>query len=465
MLRAACALGAGRRPRRLRVDLGEVTFFDCSAIGEFVGARTSMTDRKGAFSLRNVSESGVRLLRIVGLEDLIEPDPPAPLTDQPVAEDHVVTTRYDAWARACANHPTMSSPIVLERAGDVVANIARALAPPPATIDLRALPQSSASPVTPTLVVAQLLVLRRVTREWFERVPRPSRLDQADGPPADALDAVMVDMIAQVIAPLERAAFVDGLTGLLNRRAADRDVAQVLAGSRRSGRPLTVVMVDVVDLKGTNDRLGHAAGDQVLRDAAVGLATALRSGDNAYRVGGDEFLLLLPDLEVKDVVDVVGRTTVGERSAFTWGSAEWPTDGDDAATLLLLADRRLLEQRADVAVLGNSTSGQVRGSGNESVTASRTDATEQADSLRHDGRQRLVIEQAKGAIAHHFGISIAMASRRLSTYAGHDHRTVGHVAAGVMDSTIDVDELKGERITSSRPESSAQDRLVQRRGS
>ena len=87
-------------------------------------------------------------------------------------------------------------------------------------------------------------------------------------------------------------AFRDCLTGLLNRRRLDSDMSEV---GRRGPRPTAVLMVDVDHFKTVNDTHGHSVGDLVLSEVATVLSASVRSGDVAYRYGGEEFCVLLPD--------------------------------------------------------------------------------------------------------------------------------------------------------------------------
>lgn len=149
------------------------------------------------------------------------------------------------------------------------------------------------------------------------------------------------------VSDLERlalAAFVDPLTGLRNRRGLDRDLEQALALARRGERPLTVVVGDLDGLKEINDREGHAAGDRALRALGVALESALRAGDAAYRIGGDEFLLVLADTGAAEADAVVARVRT-TAPAFSCGQATFPADGEDGTSLMELADQRLLSGR------------------------------------------------------------------------------------------------------------------------
>ena len=120
---------------------------------------------------------------------------------------------------------------------------------------------------------------------------------------ASALELERAEM-HQLYGQARRAALLDGLTGLGNHRAFQDELALQLEEARRHGAPLALLLFDVDGLKAVNDSRGHAAGDRLL--AAVGQVAAaiMRRGDRAFRVGGDEFAVLLPssDLEVGKAV-------------------------------------------------------------------------------------------------------------------------------------------------------------------
>jgi diguanylate cyclase (GGDEF)-like protein len=96
-------------------------------------------------------------------------------------------------------------------------------------------------------------------------------------------------------AELERLASVDGLTGVLNRRAFQEEGEREFARARRYDRPCAVLMLDIDHFKAVNDVHGHAAGDRVLRECAGAWKAALRSQDLLGRTGGEEFCVLLPE--------------------------------------------------------------------------------------------------------------------------------------------------------------------------
>jgi diguanylate cyclase (GGDEF)-like protein len=104
-----------------------------------------------------------------------------------------------------------------------------------------------------------------------------------------------------------RLATTDPLTGLANRRTAEQRLAAEAARSQRYGHPLTVAAFDLNNFKQINDTYGHAAGDMVLREFSKRLVSAIRLSDVAVRMGGDEFLLLLPECRMEQVPVLLAR--------------------------------------------------------------------------------------------------------------------------------------------------------------
>jgi len=102
-------------------------------------------------------------------------------------------------------------------------------------------------------------------------------------------------------------ATIDSLTGLYNRRFAEQRLAAEADRSRRYGHPLTVLAIDLNDFKQINDRYGHPAGDLVLKEFAERLNSAIRVSDLAVRMGGDEFLVLLPECPPEQVRTLLAR--------------------------------------------------------------------------------------------------------------------------------------------------------------
>ena len=142
----------------------------------------------------------------------------------------------------------------------------------------------------------------------------------------------------------------DPLTGLANRTLLADRFGQMIAQAKRSGRPLSVLFIDLDDFKLVNDRLGHAAGDLLLCQVALRLQGAVRAGDTVGRISGDEFAVVLGDLASADDAALVAQKILerlaepvalaGEQTFVTGsvGIAGFPTDGQDVETLLGAAD-------------------------------------------------------------------------------------------------------------------------------
>ena len=172
----------------------------------------------------------------------------------------------------------------------------------------------------------------------------------------------------------------DALTGLANRAALFRGIDREIQRAARTGRGFCLLMIDLDDLKPINDRLGHPAGDAVLRSAASSITATIRRVDMAARYGGDEFIVLLPE------TDPVGASIVAEKIRSTIatialpagkhlpttasiGVVGFPGDGETADALMAAADSAMYTAKRlgkDRVVLA--------GSGPISVTVPRTEA-------------------------------------------------------------------------------------------
>src|SRR5580700_1287189 len=151
-------------------------------------------------------------------------------------------------------------------------------------------------------------------------------------------------------------AALDQLTGLYNRRSGEQRLAQEISRAQRHGRPLTVLLMDLNELKAINDKHGHAAGDLVIKGFAERLQRAIRGSDLAVRLGGDEFMALLPECRADEVRHVLARVGgleleyQGEkiRCHFSSGFTDYKP-GESPAELL---------KRADDALYANKRSGK-----------------------------------------------------------------------------------------------------------
>ncbi|MGQ0652342.1 MAG: EAL domain-containing protein [Betaproteobacteria bacterium] len=142
----------------------------------------------------------------------------------------------------------------------------------------------------------------------------------------------------------------DVLTGLPNRALLADRLSQAIVQAQRHARPLGVLFIDLDDFKSVNDTLGHAGGDELLKETARRLQSAVRQGDTVARISGDEFAVILADLAQPDHAAHVARKIIerlaepveirGQEAFVTAsiGIAAFPGDGTDAETLLGAAD-------------------------------------------------------------------------------------------------------------------------------
>ncbi|GAB2499484.1 GGDEF domain-containing protein [Arenimonas alkanexedens] len=110
---------------------------------------------------------------------------------------------------------------------------------------------------------------------------------------------------------LERAARVDFLTDCYNRRAIEEQGTRTLAAARRHGMPLAVLVLDIDHFKRINDELGHAAGDQALMQSVARIREEMRAEDVLGRLGGEEFIVLMPNTDSASAVSAGERIRLG----------------------------------------------------------------------------------------------------------------------------------------------------------
>lgn len=146
----------------------------------------------------------------------------------------------------------------------------------------------------------------------------------------------------------------DGLTGLYDRGRLERQGPMRVADAAAAGRPLSLILVDIDGFKATNDRHGHSAGDQVLRLVGSKLTETMRSSDDIYRYGGDEFVVLGESMGHDAALAAAERLrrTVEASSAdekmpvtISIGVASFPEDGTSLSALFASADTRLYDAK------------------------------------------------------------------------------------------------------------------------
>jgi diguanylate cyclase (GGDEF)-like protein len=140
---------------------------------------------------------------------------------------------------------------------------------------------------------------------------------------------------------LSRLAMLDELTGLPNSRMFDQRMEECVQSSRRSGKPLSLLLLDMDRFKNINDTFGHPVGDMALRTAATAIRASIRATDVAARVGGEEFAVILPDTAPAEAAKVAERVLAGIREA-----------------RLLLTDGRQVKLTASIGLAGGKVSGE-----------------------------------------------------------------------------------------------------------
>jgi diguanylate cyclase (GGDEF)-like protein len=149
------------------------------------------------------------------------------------------------------------------------------------------------------------------------------------------------------------------LTGLPNRALLLDRLTQTLARAEREQRPSAVLFLNLDRFKAINDSLGHAVGDELLRQAAERLRTAIRKEDTVARIGGDEFVILMAEIgDAENTAGIASKVLAALRVPFvieehelsvsaSCGIAISPADGTQAAVLLQRADTALYQCKAD----------------------------------------------------------------------------------------------------------------------
>ena len=203
---------------------------------------------------------------------------------------------------------------------------------------------------------------------WEDILNRRLQLsDRSDSP--IALQTALVDVLSaagmfqlpvvieyDALKNLHRSAVTDPLTGLYNRRLFNENFDKELNRARRYSHPLSLVTLDLHRFKEVNDKHGHPRGDDVLRAAAATLKKALRTSDSAFRIGGDEFALLLPQTDSSQAYGLSRRIGVVFAEvlrpleltisvSMDHGVATFPQDGEYRDQLIRIADERLYSSK------------------------------------------------------------------------------------------------------------------------
>lgn len=186
------------------------------------------------------------------------------------------------------------------------------------------------------------------------------QLQQENDSLQQALKAALQQMAAehQQLLKLQQSSQFDQLTNTPNRLLLQDRFTQGLKQAHRLGHQLGVLFIDLDHFKAINDTLGHAAGDEVLKQVSLRMQQSIRSSDTVCRYGGDEFVLLLPVLAsnadaaaiAAKIIQAVAQPMQIEgqllRLGLSLGIALYPADGDSMAALTAAADQAMYQAKA-----------------------------------------------------------------------------------------------------------------------
>jgi diguanylate cyclase (GGDEF)-like protein len=215
--------------------------------------------------------------------------------------------------------------------------------------------------------IAQVELPEAVTLDlWDQILLRRKELSENLGK-SISLKTAIVDVLASTnflrtpvlmeyedLKKLQVNAATDALTGLYNRRLFEEYFVKELNRAKRYNQHMALVMMDLHKFKDVNDRFGHQQGDQALQIAAATLRKTLRTSDYAFRIGGDEFALLLLQCDPEQATTLSRRLRVNYDGAIAplkidaplaldFGVSIFPEDGESKEALIHVADERLYE--------------------------------------------------------------------------------------------------------------------------
>jgi len=299
--------------------------------------------------------------------------------------------------------------------------------------------------------IAQIDVTETQSVElWDQALASKRELSESMGKNV-ALQAALLDVLAssgqlrlpilmeyEELRKLQITATTDPLTGLYNRRFFDDYFEKELNRSIRYNHKLALVVFDLHRFKEVNDRFGHPQGDALLQMAASTLRKSLRTSDYAFRIGGDEFALLLPQTETEQASVLSRRVRaaysdsleplhLGISLALDFGLAVYPEDGELQEVLIRVADERLYQLKnvtrtQATAAAGSEVPAPVEAKTKDAPTVSEPAATQvtpqaappaaspAAASIAAAVEQPPIAEEKKGIVEHRHWERVSLAN-------------------------------------------------------
>jgi diguanylate cyclase (GGDEF)-like protein len=207
-----------------------------------------------------------------------------------------------------------------------------------------------AMPVQALGALAAMLLLLVGFTSWMARqILRPARNLEASR-----------SRLRELYESAREAALRDSLTGLGNHRAFQEAVARMVEGSRRYGTAFSLILLDIDEFKRINDTKGHATGDQLLSEVGALISATIRHTDAAFRIGGDEFALLLPHTDAGGAITLARRLLARGLEDRVAGLYRWPISFSAGVTSCpeFGASRTELVSQADAALYRGKRAGR-----------------------------------------------------------------------------------------------------------
>jgi diguanylate cyclase (GGDEF)-like protein len=237
---------------------------------------------------------------------------------------------------------------------------------------------------------------------------------------------------ARLYAKTERMARVDSLTSLLNRRSMDEILPSEVGRHSRYGGVFSMIILDLDSFKSLNDNYGHLAGDELLRQIGIIMKNTIREADQAFRYGGDEFAILLPQTSLEAAFKVAerirqqvyARIEIGSSPiSISLGIASWPADGVGINDVMAAADVALYQSKR---------------SGGNRTTCSTVNLNPTLT-----GKSTAMVTQDSGALSTIFALAATVDTRDRLT---HNHSKQVHDFAVAIGEGLGLDPLEINRL-------------------
>ncbi len=251
------------------------------------------------------------------------------------ADESEVGALADRWRRVAGHHHLSSWPH--NEAHDVVVAVLGVMRNgPEAALHEAGQRWGTVHRDTETLA-DQVEVLRQIMVEaWPEEPDAVHRV----------LDALVASAAIALSRRLEVDSRTDALTGAGNRRAFDESLSAAIASASRQHYSFSLVIADIDGMKSINDSEGHLAGDDALVKFTRAIGASLRQEDRVYRIGGDEFAIIMPYCATGHLTASMERIQRRGAPPFSWGVSSFPKDGALASSLVVAADVAMYRRKS-----------------------------------------------------------------------------------------------------------------------